>query len=304
VRRQNGHPEPYRVKYWQIGNEIGGVAYDASIKAFAEAMRQADPSIKILSSFPSADTLKLGGGYLDYLCPHHYDAADLVSEERNFQDLRDQIAQYSNAKDVRVAVTEWNTTAGQMGLTRGMLLTLGNALSCSRYQNLMHRYSDLVEIAIRSNLSDSFGSGVIQPGPGWLYRSPTYYSQTLYQRAAGTFPLRIVRPGDLARHLKEPDLSATISADGSLLRVYGVNSTLGGRKVRIKLKGFAGPIASARVFMLSDGRRAGDSEAMNSHDDPNRVSVSVADAPIAGNLIEYAFEPLTVTLLECRLGKP
>jgi hypothetical protein len=58
-----------------------------------------------------------------------------------------------------------------MGLTRGMLLTLGNALSVARYQNLMHRYADLVEIAVRSNLSDSFGSGMLQPGPGWLYLS-------------------------------------------------------------------------------------------------------------------------------------
>jgi hypothetical protein len=43
---------------------------------------------------------------------------------------------------------------------------------------------------------------------------------------------------------------------------------------------------------------------MNTHDDPNRVSVSVIDAPIGGSLIEYAFEPLTVTLLECRLRAP
>jgi hypothetical protein len=74
--------------------------------------------------------------------------------------------------------------------------------------------------------------------------------------------------------------------------------------VRIKLQGFAGPIADARVFMLADGQRAGDSEVMNTHDDPNRVSVSVSDAPIGGSLIEYVFEPLTVTLLECGLRRP
>jgi alpha-L-arabinofuranosidase len=108
----------------------------------------------------------------------------------------------------------------------------------------------------------------------------------------------------LPQHLQEPDLSAAISADGSTLRIYGVNSTREKRKVRIKLNGFAGPIAGARVFMLADGQRAGDSEAMNTHDDPNRVSVSVIDAPIGGSLIEYAFEPLTVTLLECRLPGP
>jgi alpha-N-arabinofuranosidase len=303
VRSENGHPEPYRIKYWQIGNEIGGGTYDASVKAFAEAMRRVDPAIKVLSSFPSTETLKMGGGYLDYLCPHHYDVANLIAEERSFQNLQSQIAQYANGKDVRVAVTEWNTTAGQMGLTRGMLLTLGNALSCSRYQNLMQRYSGLVEIAIRSNLSDSFGSGVIQPGPGWLYLSPTYYSQALYQRAAGTFPLEIVRQSGLANHLREPDLSATLSADGSTLRIYAVNSTAQARTVRMHFKNLVGVTGVARVLTLSDTQRAGDSEAMNTHDDPKRIAISATSAAISGGSIGYTFAPLTVTLLECDLRK-
>jgi len=300
VRAQNGHVEPYRVKYWQIGNEIGGAKYDESVKAFAEAMKRVDPNIKILSSFPSAETLKLGGGYLDYLCPHHYEVGDLQTEEESFQVLRDQIANYANGRDVRVAVTEWNTTAGWMGLTRGILLTLGNALSCSRYQNLMHRYSGLVEIAIRSNLSDSFGSGIIQPGAGWMYRSPTYHSQLLYQRAAGSFALKIDRSTALAPHLREPDLSATLSADGKTLRIYAVNFTSGIRRTRINLAGL-GEVADGQAFVLGDRERAGDSEAMNGHDDPDRVGVSIGKASVHGREFEYAFEPFTVTLLELEL---
>ena len=302
LRARNGHRDPYGVKYWQIGNEIGGAEYDGSVKAFAEAMRRADPKIKVLSSFPSADTLKLGGGYLDYLCPHHYDAGDLVGEEASFISLRDHIAQYSNGKDVKVAVTEWNTTAGQMGLTRGMLLTLGNALSCSRYQNLMHRYSNLVEIAIRSNLSDSFGSGVIQPGPGWLYRSPEYYSQSLYQRAAGSFPLKIERGGATPAHLRDPDVSATLTRDGKTLRIYAVNSTARAERVRLRLQGLAIGTGGMRVSTLGDrDGTALDSEAMNSHDDPNRIGISVRMAPATGDAIAYDFEPYTVTLLEVGL---
>jgi alpha-N-arabinofuranosidase len=300
VRAQNGHPEPYRIKYWQIGNEIGGQEYDASVKAFAVAMKQADASIKILSSFPSADTLRLGGGYLDYLCPHHYDAGDLVSEERSFENLQDQISRYSGGRDVRVAVTEWNTTAGEMGLTRGILLTLGNALSCSRYQNLMHRYSGLVEIAIRSNLSDSFGSGIIQPGAGWLYQSPTYHSQWLYQRAAGTFPLRIERSGGVAAHLREPDVSATLSGDGETLRIFSVNSTSKPRRTRISLTGLPG-VSGGKWFVLGDREHAGDSEAMNSHDDPGRVAILSGETKMRGPEFEYVFEPFTVTLLELHL---
>jgi hypothetical protein len=61
-----------------------------------------------------------------------------------------------------------------------MLHTLGNALVCSRYQNMMHRYSDPVEIANLSNFSHSFGGGQLQSGPGWLYKIRRYDTQGLY----------------------------------------------------------------------------------------------------------------------------
>ena len=272
-RAQNGHAESYGVKYWQIGNEVGGTAYDDSVRAFAEAMRRADTSIKMLSSFPSADTLKAGGGYLDYLCPHHYGCTDLLAMADNFAFLEDQIARFAGGKAVRIAVTEWNTTAGDWNLARATLQTLGNALSCARYHNLMHRHADAVQIAIRSNLIDSFGSGVILTGPGWLYCAPTYYAQQLYARAAGTHPLRILRHANTANlafpwNLEEPDLSATRSADGRTLRVYGVNSTATEQTVQTRLAGFSEMVMSGAVQVLRDSEASPTAEVLNSRDDP------------------------------------
>jgi alpha-N-arabinofuranosidase len=301
VRAQNGHPQPYRVKYWQIGNEIGGPKYDASVRAFAEAMRRADPGIKVLSSFPSADTLREGGGYLDYLCPHHYECGDLQGKEADFKFLQEQISRYGAGKDVRVAITEWNTTAGQMGLTRGMLQTLGNALSCSRYQNLMHRYADLAEIAIRSNLVDSFGSGVLLTGPGWIYKAPTYYSQQLYQQAAGSYPLRVKRSMSLPWHLQEPDLSATLSEDGRVLRIYGVNSTAEVRQLHFRLTDFPSEVKGGAVYVLKDRDEAGTPEVMNSRNDAERIVSSKQPAALRGKDFDYSFPPFSVTLLELEL---
>jgi alpha-N-arabinofuranosidase len=303
VRAQNGHPAPYGVKYWQIGNEIGGPKYDASVRAFAEAMRRVDPNLKVLSSFPSADTLREGGGYLDYLCPHHYECGDLVGKDEDFKFLQDQIARYGAGKNVRVAVTEWNTTGGQMGLTRGMLQTLGNALSCSRYQNLLHHYADLAEIAIRSNLVDSFGSGVILPGPGWLYLAPTYYSQQLYTRAAGSFPLRVERTNSLPWHLQEPDLSITLSEDGKTLRIYSVNSTAEARRLKFHLVGFPAAVKGGAVYVLGDREGAGTPEVMNSRDDPSRITPVASPVTADGKDFDYAFAPFTLTLLELELGE-
>jgi alpha-N-arabinofuranosidase len=302
VRAQNGHPAPYGVKYWQIGNEIGGPKYDASVRAFAEAMRRVDPTLKVLSSFPSADTLREGGGYLDYLCPHHYECGDLAGKDEDFKFLQDQIVRYGAGKNVRVAVTEWNTTGGQWGLTRGMLQTLGNALSCSRYQNLLHRYADLAEIAIRSNLVDSFGSGVILPGPGWFYLAPTYYSQKLYTRAAGSYPLRVERATSLPWHLQEPDLSVTLSEDGKTLRIYGVNSTAEARQLKFHLVDFSDAMKGGTAYILRDREAAGTPEVMNSRDDPGRITSVASPVTARGKDFDYAFEPFTVTLLELELS--
>ncbi len=301
VRAKNGRVKPYGVKLWQIGNEVGGGEYDDSVRAFAEAMRNVDPSIKVLSSYPSAETLARGEGYLDYLCPHHYECGDLEGKERNLKFLQDQIDRYGKGKDIRVAVTEWNTTAGEWGLGRGTLQTLGNALGCARYHNLMQRYADLIEIAIRSNLADSFGSGVLVPGPGWMYHAPTFHAQKFYARAAGSYTLKVEAASDLLWHLQEPDISATLSADGKTLRIYAVNSTMEALPVNFDLSGFERAIASGTLVALVDREKALDSEVMNTRDDPNRVAPVEQRLAVRGKKFQHSFAPLSVNLLELRM---
>jgi alpha-L-arabinofuranosidase len=215
--------------------------------------------------------------------------------------LRDQVAKHGGGKNVRAAITEWNTTAGELGLTRGMLLTLGNALSNSRYQDLMHCYADLVEIAIRSNLSDSFGSGMIQPGIGWMYLSPAYHAQVLYQRAAGTYPLKIDRSSKVPWELQDPDLSATLSPDGKTLRIYAVNSTVENEKTNFHLDGFSSIAAGGEAMILKDQGNALDSEAMNSQNDPDRITTSSQGVRLQGSEFSFSFAPFSVTLLELKL---
>lgn len=302
LREQNGHPEPYRVKYWQIGNEVGGPEYDASVAAFAAAMKKVDPKIRILSAFPSMETLQKAGDSLDYLSPHHYECLDLESKRAEFDLLQTQIDRFRGRKPVRVAVTEWNTTAGEFGLARGMLQTLGNALGCARYHNLMQRYSELVEIGIRSNLVDSFGSGVILTGPGWMYLSPTYYAEQLYGRAAGSYPLRVERKSELSWYMQEPDISATLSDDGAMLRVYAVNSTENALPVHFILDGFGPGIRKGSTFVVQDRDKRLDSEVMNSRDDSGRVNMTVQPAELRGSDFSFSFEAYSLTLLELQMS--
>ena len=298
LRVQNGHAPPYHVRYWQIGNEVGGAAYDASLPKFATAMRAVDLTIKILSAFPSAETLQASRDSVDYLCPHHYESQDLAGKRADFETLAKQIEAHGSGKAVRVAVTEWNTTGGAWGLGRGMLQTLGNALACARYHNLLQRFADLVEIAVRSNLADSFGSGILVPGPGWLYLSPTYYAEKLYSRAAGTFPLTVERDSGLPWQFQEPDLSATASQDGASLRIYSVNSTARDLRVRVRLEDFAVRDWGGTAYVLGDREQHLESEAMNGPDDPGRLAVRAEPMEVHGERFEVRFAPYTLTLLE------
>ena len=59
LRAANGHPEPYKVKWWNVGNEMYGpwqlghmslAHYTIKHNMFVEAMRAVDPTIKIVAS--------------------------------------------------------------------------------------------------------------------------------------------------------------------------------------------------------------------------------------------------------------
>jgi alpha-N-arabinofuranosidase len=69
-RAKNGHPEPYHVKYWNIGNEPYGSwqlghtylkYFVLKHNEFAKAMRQVDPSIVLLASGAMPDEMTVEG---------------------------------------------------------------------------------------------------------------------------------------------------------------------------------------------------------------------------------------------------
>jgi alpha-N-arabinofuranosidase len=58
LRAQNGHPEPYGVRLWEVGNELYGRwqvswttpgGYADRFRRFSAAMRKADPTIRVLA---------------------------------------------------------------------------------------------------------------------------------------------------------------------------------------------------------------------------------------------------------------
>ncbi len=94
-RAANGHPEPYKVKYWGIGNEVWGPwqigttsaeEYTRRLLRFSKAMKAVDPSITLVAvgnhpltedpNDPAArwnqEVLSKAGDQVDYLSWHIY----------------------------------------------------------------------------------------------------------------------------------------------------------------------------------------------------------------------------------------
>jgi alpha-N-arabinofuranosidase len=300
LRARNGHPEPYRVKYWQVGNERSGREYEARLAAFCQAMREADPSVVLLSSYPTAGVLKQAGGQIDYVCPHHYDCENLSAAENDLNAVRELIRKANPKRPVKVAVTEWNTTAGDWGPRRAKLWTLANALACSRYHNLIHRHSDLVEIANRSNLTNSFCSGIIQTDNRRLYKTPTYYAQQLYATLAGNRPLRVESPLPAS---VSPDVSATLSADGKTVTLFAVNPGLNDVSRTLDLTAFGDAGREVEVRTLTDRKKAGEPDVTNDFGDPERIAPVASRFRAESGRFTYRFSALSLTALRWQTGK-
>ncbi len=300
LRVKNGHKEPYGIKYWQIGNERSGKDYEDGLAAYARAMKETDPNIKLLSSYPTPGVLRNGAEWLEYVCPHHYSIANLAGAENDIANIRRMIREHAPKKAIKIAVTEWNTTAGDIGPRRAMLWTLENALACSRYHNLMHRHCDVVEIANRSNLTNSFCSGIIQTDNHRLYKTPTYYAQQLYATLAGNRPLKIISnlPANLA-----PDLSATLTPKGDAVILFAVNSGLETVARQLDLSAIGNEKREIEIWTLSDREKAGEPDVTNSFGKPERVQVEKSKFAAPAGQFEYKFPALSLTILRWKVMK-
>ncbi len=211
------------------------------------------------------------------------------------------VAESDSGRAIRVGVTEWNTTAGDWGLTPAMLWTLDNALKCSKYHNLIHRHCDLIEIANRSNLTDSFCSGVIQPKADGLYLTPAYYAQQLYATKAGQRPLKIIYPeGHTAD--TELDASATLSGDERRAALFVVNDTLKAQPRTLVLTELGTLAPAAQVWTLADTQHAGERDVSNSWHEPERIRPAQSQTALDAGRLNYEFPPLSLTVIELTIA--
>jgi alpha-L-arabinofuranosidase len=291
-RAANSHAAPYRVKYWQVGNEISGddKNYLKGFEEFARGMKASDPGVLLMASFPSQKLLDRVGKDVAYIGPHHY-TPDFAGCDRDFANLSRMIDATPGCGQIKIAVTEWNVTGGAWGLQRGKMLTLDAALLNARYLHVLMRHSDKAEIACRSNLANSYAGAIIETSPSGLLKRPSYYVMQLYATHAKPVPLQLDQPGNGA------DLFACASADGKSICLFAINPGTQPLTLSYRFDGFAGPVSETGAETLCDTLDARQPDVMNHWEAPNRVKIVHLPAPQN----QIVLPALSATAIECEV---
>ncbi|HYJ48196.1 MAG TPA: alpha-L-arabinofuranosidase C-terminal domain-containing protein [Pyrinomonadaceae bacterium] len=207
MRARNGHPEPYHVKFWEIGNEIWGEwvrghsdaeTYGRNFNRYSEAMRAVDPTIKFIAVGDNdmnwnRAVLRLAGPRIDYLAIHHYygsgemhgDPLNLMARPLFYEHFYDQVRALINevvpGRDIKLSINEWNT-----GLPLPRQHSMESALYGARLMNVFERQGDLVALSAVSDLVNGWPGGIIQASRHGLFTTPTYHVIRLYNDHLGT----------------------------------------------------------------------------------------------------------------------
>jgi alpha-N-arabinofuranosidase len=291
-RAANGHPAPYHVKYWEIGNEINGndAGYLEQFPAFIKAIRSADSGALILTSYPSQKLLDRVGREVDFVCPHHY-TTNLNECQLDFQRIGEMIDRTPGCAHIKMGVTEWNIDAGAWGLGRARQSTLMAGLQNARYLNLMMRHSDKVKIANRSNLANSYcGATILTAAAGTgILRQPSHYVMELYSLHAKPVPLAV------QQYDKRLDLFACGSDDKKSAVVFAVNPTRDLVPLVAGFGGFDGAMRVVRAESVCDVFHRRQPDVENHWQEPERVKIidlTVTDGAVS-------LPPFSATAVEC-----
>ena len=289
-RAANGRPEPYGVKYFQIGNEIEASGYVKTLAEFARAIHASDPGTLVVSSFPTREIVAEVGPELAVLAPHYYQP-DLEGVDADLRKIEGWVDASPERGRLKLGVTEWNIDAGDWGLGRGKLNSLRCALFEAQFLNLLHRHSEYVTLACRSNMTNSFNAGTIQTNAAGLYKTPGFLNMEMYRRRSKPVPLRVAADVPAA-----VDVSACASEDKSAVTVFLVNTRQESVRVVLDLSDFGTGFGILGGEVVKDSQDRRQADIVNGFANPNRV-VRVKLESFSAN--EAVLPPLSITALDC-----
>ncbi len=282
-RAANGHPEPYNLKYIEVGNENGkgdtkGYGYNERYAIFYEAIKKAYPEMNVIIND------RLDGQKADLIDEHFFSSFNSFLKQTNYYDNYDR-------KGPKIVVGEYCCKDNQTDLGN-----LRYALAEAAFLTGCERNSDIVLSTTYATLSANLNS--INYCPDLIYNNsvscfaiPSYYLQKMFVENTGDVVLPYT--------IKDASLfiaPSKINSNGDIIiKVVNTAKTpvntkvlLKGLQKNLKAKGIATILTSSDML---DG---------NSITQPHKV-VPFSKEFDAGRTINYTFDPISVTVLRIRV---
>jgi alpha-N-arabinofuranosidase len=192
LRREHGHPEPYGVRYWGLGNEmygewqIGSLTADEYVRdarRWVNALRRTDPAIELVScgkdGWSEWDRTVIDGlvRYVDHHSIHIYTGSpdywsNVLAPHQAERALRTCRALIDRARylqrverEIGIAYDEWNVWFRERGERSGLeeRYTLADALAVGTYLNVFVRQCAALRMANLAQLVNVIAPIVTEP---------------------------------------------------------------------------------------------------------------------------------------------
>jgi alpha-N-arabinofuranosidase len=298
LRAKNGHPAPFGVKLWAVGNEMYGEwqlghmsvdKYVARHREIANAMWAVDPKIQLVGVGAvgewSRTMLEQVASHMTFISEHDYwhGDPDVVKHIEQAPEGIRRIAEAHRAyrrelpvlagRNVRIAFDEWNYWYGSYEYGElGVRYFLKDGLGIAAGLHELFRNSDLFAMANYAQTVNVIGA--IKTSADAAELEPTGLVLSLYRRHFGTLPVAVrAQPKSL-------DVAAAWAKDRTALTIAVVNPD---------------PTRARRLHFDIAG--ASPSEKGNS----GRRFLLTGASPMAGNA---PGRPRGVTVEETTVGKP
>ncbi len=199
LRAKNGHPQPFNLRYLQVGNENGGAAYNERYALFHDAVKKNYPGIKLVAN-------DWGGGPpksrpLEIVDEHYYSTPEFFMRNANRYD--------SYKRDGhKIYVGEYAVT--QNGGAGNLRAALGEAA----FMTGMERNSDVVTMSSYAPLFANvnykkWNPDLINFDSARAYGTPSYHVQKMFGTNRGDVVLPVeVQPQ--ATIVEAPKLSGAV----------------------------------------------------------------------------------------------
>ena len=281
ARRKNGHPAPYGVKYWGLGNEMDGPwqlghkpadEYARVALEAAKAMRGVDDSIRLVASGSSnygADwvgwnrtVLQALRNQIDYIAIHTY-IGNRDDDFEKYMTWSQTIDRYiettaalikeaqggrANARPIAIAYDEWNVWY-RAGVKEGLeeRYDFEDALAMGLFFNSFFRHADVVKMANLAQMVNVIAP--IMTSKDGLFLQPTYFPFVEYGKQRGNRALDVwlsaptYTPAANRPPLAYLDVSATCDAKGRQVYLNVLNRSKD-RDIATRIDSQEGRVAS------------------------------------------------------------